>query len=94
MTALDDIYQEKLLAYAGEIARGERLDDPDASAILKPGVAEGAEVAERVVEQLRAEPATHGDVRQALLKRIAQRQAAVDYPGDFPTWIERVGDPC
>ena len=66
-------------------------DDPDASAILEP---EGAEVAERVVEQLRAEPATHGDVRQALLKRIAQRQAAVDYPGDFPAWIERVGDPC
>ena len=34
MTALDDIYQEKLLAYAGEIVRGERLDDPDASATV------------------------------------------------------------
>jgi NifU-like protein involved in Fe-S cluster formation len=34
MTALDDIYQEKLLAYAGDIARSERLDDPDASATV------------------------------------------------------------
>ncbi|MDA1311372.1 MAG: iron-sulfur cluster assembly scaffold protein [Proteobacteria bacterium] len=34
MAALDDIYQEKLLAYAGEIARNERLSDPDASATV------------------------------------------------------------
>ena len=34
MTALDDIYQEKLLAYAGDIARGNRLADPDASATV------------------------------------------------------------
>lgn len=32
MTALDDVYQEKLLAYAGDIARSGRLDGPDASA--------------------------------------------------------------
>jgi NifU-like protein involved in Fe-S cluster formation len=34
MTALDDIYQERLLAYAGDIAHGERLADPDASATV------------------------------------------------------------
>jgi NifU-like protein involved in Fe-S cluster formation len=34
MTAIDDIYQEKLLAYAGDIARIERLGDPDASATV------------------------------------------------------------
>ena len=34
MTALDDIYQEKLLAYAGDIARNGRLGDPDASATV------------------------------------------------------------
>ena len=34
MTALDDIYQEKLLAHAGEITRGKRLEDPDASATV------------------------------------------------------------
>jgi NifU-like protein involved in Fe-S cluster formation len=32
MSALDDVYQEKLLAYAGDIARNRRLADPDASA--------------------------------------------------------------
>jgi NifU-like protein involved in Fe-S cluster formation len=34
MTAIDDMYQEKLLAYAGDIARIERLCDPDASATV------------------------------------------------------------
>jgi len=32
MTALDDVYQDQLLAYAGDIARSARLDTPDASA--------------------------------------------------------------
>ena len=32
MTALDDVYQDQLLAYAGEIARNRRLDRPDSSA--------------------------------------------------------------
>jgi NifU-like protein involved in Fe-S cluster formation len=34
MAAIEDIYQEKLLAYAGDIARIERLCDPDASATV------------------------------------------------------------
>ena len=34
MTALYDIYQDKLLAHARDIARGERLADPDASATV------------------------------------------------------------
>ena len=32
MTALDDVYQDQLLAYAGEIARNSRLNRPDSSA--------------------------------------------------------------
>ncbi|MBL6599102.1 MAG: iron-sulfur cluster assembly scaffold protein [Alphaproteobacteria bacterium] len=32
MTALDDVYQDQLLAYAGEIARNTRLADADTSA--------------------------------------------------------------
>jgi NifU-like protein involved in Fe-S cluster formation len=34
MSAIDDIYQEKLLAHAGDIVRGERLINPDASATV------------------------------------------------------------
>ena len=34
MTAIDDLYQHQLLAYAGEITRNRRLDDPDASATV------------------------------------------------------------
>ena len=34
MSSLDDIYQDRLLAYAGDIARNARLHDPDASATV------------------------------------------------------------
>ncbi len=34
MTALDDLYQDRLLALAAEIARTERLADPDATATV------------------------------------------------------------
>ncbi len=34
MTALDDVYQERLLAFAGDIARNQRLADADASATV------------------------------------------------------------
>lgn len=34
MPSLDDVYQDKLLAYAGDIARHHRLANPDASATV------------------------------------------------------------
>ena len=34
MTALDDLYQDRLLAYAADIARTARLADPDATATV------------------------------------------------------------
>ena len=34
MSAIHHIYQEKLLAYAGDISRNERLPDPDTSATV------------------------------------------------------------
>ena len=70
-------------------------DDPQAAAAAEPSIAAAAaELAERVAQHIEGQPSPDGPSRESLLERIAQRQAAVDYPGDFAQWLARVGAPC
>lgn len=47
------------------------------------------EAAERIADVLGTQPAIAPDVLEAIRKRVAARQAAVDFDGDYAGWIER-----
>lgn len=70
-------------------------DDPQAAEAAEPSIAAAAaELAERVAQHIEGQPFPDGPSRESLLERIAERQAAVDYPGDFAQWLAQVGAPC
>ncbi len=70
-------------------------DDPHAAEAAEPSIAAAAaELAERVAQHIEGQPFPDGPSRESLLERIAERQAAVDYPGDFAQWLAQVGAPC
>ena len=48
----------------------------------------------RVAGYAEEQPAPDESTRNALMARIAERQSAVGYHGDFEKWLEEVGKPC
>lgn len=53
-----------------------------------------SKVIEGVANHIEAHPPVSAEVVSGVLERIRERQAAIDYPGDLKSWLERVGGPC
>jgi NADPH-dependent glutamate synthase beta subunit-like oxidoreductase len=54
------------------------------------GVSEAAgEAAEKLADELHSQPPIEPTVLESIRKRVAERQAAVGYDGDYPAWIAR-----
>ena len=52
--------------------------------------AEAREQGEAIAGEITAQPRIEADALAAIRKRVAERQQAVGYTGDYPSWIEKV----
>lgn len=68
------------------LADGER----DLSEVSEKAAEKGRETAERVADYVAAKAKLEADAANAILTRVAERQQAVGYGGDYRAWIDRV----
>jgi NADPH-dependent glutamate synthase beta subunit-like oxidoreductase len=62
-------------------------------AISDAAHAGASECAKKLAEHVAQQPSIAPETLATLRKRVAERQAAVGYPGDYRTWIDRVTPP-
>jgi hypothetical protein len=62
-------------------------------ALLDAATEAAAAQAEAVAEQIAPRPKLARDAMEALLARVAARQGAVGYGGDYQAWLERITPP-
>ena len=61
--------------------------------LLDAATEAAAAQADAVAEQIAPRPKLARDAMEALLARVAARQEAVGYDGDYQAWLERITPP-
>ena len=70
------------------------IDGHEGEEALLDGLSESArQQADAVADQIAAQPELERPALETLLARVAERQEAVGYDGDYRAWLERVTPP-